>query len=185
MSRRWCGRFESLQAVRKSTVQRSVCGRQRGGYDAFDVVVTCGKRLGRWLTTPRTTPWILFFVALVPRLLCVALAHPPGDYVTSDMWVYELRATHLLLGDLGPWDSFTPAGYPAFLAVLYSIAGRQLMLVGLVQALLGASVVALTYALAMEVGHRRTPASLAAVASPTRGGVPSVLDFGCVGDCLV
>jgi 4-amino-4-deoxy-L-arabinose transferase-like glycosyltransferase len=132
--------------------------------------------LRRWFATPRAIPWILFLAALVPRLLFVALAHPPGDYVTSDMWVYDLRATHLLRGDLGPWDSFTPAGYPAFLAGLYSIAGRQLMLVGVVQALLSASTVVLTYALAMEVGCRRATASLAAVVIALH--VPMVLYSG-------
>jgi 4-amino-4-deoxy-L-arabinose transferase-like glycosyltransferase len=124
----------------------------------------------------RAVPWLLFFAALVPRLLFVTLVHQPGDHVVSDMWVFDLRAKHLVSGELGPWDSFTPAGYPAFLSCFYATVGRELTLIGIVQALLSALTVVLTYLLAVEISKDRKIGSLAAIAIALH--VPTVLYSG-------
>jgi 4-amino-4-deoxy-L-arabinose transferase-like glycosyltransferase len=129
-----------------------------------------------WLATEPAVLWLLFFAALVPRLLFVTLVHPPGDHVVSDMWVFDLRAKHLVSGELGPWDTFTPAGYPAFLACFYATVGRELTFIGMVQALLSALTVVLTYVLAVEISRDRRIGWLAAIAIVLH--VPTVLYSG-------
>jgi 4-amino-4-deoxy-L-arabinose transferase-like glycosyltransferase len=131
------------------------------------------KPLPRWLTEPGVL-WVLFFASFVPRLVFVTVVHPPGDHITSDMGVYDLRAMHLMSGELGPWDSFTPAGYPAFLAML----GREFALIGIVQAALSALTVVLTYKLAMEICRHQKVALLAAIAIALH--LPMVLYSGLI-----
>jgi len=98
----------------------------------------------------------LFAFALLVRLWFSLVVHRPEDFVFSDMWVYDLRARNLLSGKLGPWDTFTPPGYPAFLAALYAISGRSLAFVAVVQALLGAA----TAPLALLVARRVTRSTI-------------------------
>lgn len=93
----------------------------------------------------------LFAFALAVRLWFSLAVHRPEDFVFSDMWVYDLRARNLVAGSLGPWDTFTPAGYPAFLAALYAISGRSLALIAVVQAVLGAATAPLTLLVARRV----------------------------------
>ncbi|HEY0838745.1 MAG TPA: hypothetical protein VGD74_01025 [Vulgatibacter sp.] len=103
----------------------------------------------------------VFAFALVVRLWFALAVHRPADFVFSDMWVYDLRARHLLSGELGPWDSFTPVGYPALLALLYGVSGRSLALVGVVQAVLGAA----TASIALLLAWRLTRSTLLALAT--------------------
>src|SRR4051812_9139895 len=70
----------------------------------------------------RTAPIAVFLVALWVRLRFVE-EHPPGLYVVSDMEFYDRRADHLLSGGLTIWDTFTPVGYPALLALIYAVIG--------------------------------------------------------------
>lgn len=102
----------------------------------------------------------VFAFSLAVRLWFGLVVHPPADFVFSDMWVYDLRARHLLSGELGPWDSFTPAGYPALLALLYAVSGRSLALVAVVHGVLGAA----TASLALLLGWRLTRSTLLAIA---------------------
>lgn len=139
-------------------------------------VTAIDERASRRFATERAVPCLLFFAALVPRLLFVTLVHPPGEHVVSDMWVFDLRAKHLVSGELGPWDSFTPAGYPAFLACFYATVGRELTLIGIVQALLSALTVVLTYVLAVEISRDRKIGLFAAIAIALH--VPTVLYSG-------
>jgi 4-amino-4-deoxy-L-arabinose transferase-like glycosyltransferase len=83
------------------------------------------------------------------RLAFVLGLHRPGDFVFSDMWVYDHRAHNLLSGDLGPWDTFTPCGYPAWLAFVYSFGGP--VLVGVLHALMGGLCAALTHRIALRM----------------------------------
>ncbi|MGB5810385.1 MAG: hypothetical protein WBG86_07645 [Polyangiales bacterium] len=92
------------------------------------------------------------------------------------MSVYDMRAGHLLSGELGPWDTFTPAGYPAFLAALYWAFGSVHTVVGLVQAFLSALTVALTYKLALVISANRAIALIAALAIAAH--LPTVLYSG-------
>src|SRR5262249_48004879 len=80
----------------------------------------------------------------------------------SDMGVYDLRARHLLSGALGPWDTFTPAGYPAFLALVYGLGGSPAT-VGILQALAGT----ITVALAFFIGERFRPGAAGVSATGT------------------
>src|SRR5438552_18500954 len=91
-------------------------------------------------------PWGLFAVGLALRLWFNFGVHRPFDFVFSDMWVYDHRAEDLRTGQLGPWDTFTPPGFPALLAALYAWFGPRPAAVPLLQAVLGALVVPLTFA---------------------------------------
>jgi 4-amino-4-deoxy-L-arabinose transferase-like glycosyltransferase len=81
----------------------------------------------------------VFLLALVVRLIYVWAYNRPGDFVFSDMWVYDHRARNLLSGELSAWDTFTPVGYPAFVALVYWLSAKSALVVGLLQALLGAA----------------------------------------------
>jgi dolichyl-phosphate-mannose-protein mannosyltransferase len=88
------------------------------------------------------------------RLVFVCAFSPPGEHVFSDMWVYDHRARDLLSGALGAWDTFTPVGYPATLALLYRLSGNSTLVVGVLQALLGGATALLTTRLAARVFAR-------------------------------
>jgi hypothetical protein len=103
----------------------------------------------RW-TSPLALGLIVFGVALLVRLVFVGRFHPPGDFVFSDMSVYQQRAKNLLSGNANAWDTFTPVGYPALLAAIYALGGSPLV-VGVLQALLGAATAAITALLALRV----------------------------------
>jgi 4-amino-4-deoxy-L-arabinose transferase-like glycosyltransferase len=105
--------------------------------------------------SPLTVAGGVFLLALVVRLVFVCAFNRPGDYVRSDMWVYDHRARNLLSGDLSAWDTFTPVGYPAFVAAVYALSGKSALLVGVVQAFLGALTAALTTLLAERAFGRR------------------------------
>jgi hypothetical protein len=93
-------------------------------------------------------------LALSVRLVFVCAYSPPGTHVFSDMWVYDHRARALLSGVLGAWDTFTPVGYPATLALIYRLSGNSTVVVGVLQALLGAATALLTTRLAARVFAR-------------------------------
>jgi hypothetical protein len=94
-------------------------------------------RSSRWLSLPAVASAV-FCLALLVRVVFVWYFKRPGDAVISDMWVYDHRARNLLSGDLSEWDTFTPVGYPAFVAAIYWLTGKSALVVGLLQALLGA-----------------------------------------------
>lgn len=94
---------------------------------------------------------LLFLPALLLRLYFNLVLHRPGDFIYSDMRGYEESAKRLLAGTSGPMDTFTPCGYPAFLAGIYAIAGHSHRAVAIVQALLGAGVCVLGWRLAARV----------------------------------
>jgi hypothetical protein len=91
----------------------------------------------------------VFGIALLVRLVFVCRFHPPGDFVFSDMSVYQQRAENLLSGNTSAWDTFTPVGYPALLAAIYALGGSALAM-GVLQAVLGAATAALAALLALR-----------------------------------
>lgn len=103
----------------------------------------------RTLTSPLAIGLSVFAVAALLRLVFVCRFHSPQDFIFSDMWVYDHRARDLLSGSSNAWDTFTPAGYPAFLAVVYALGGNA-ALIGVLQALLGAATASLTSTLALR-----------------------------------
>lgn len=120
--------------------------------------------MAAWLEHPGARPWIawaLFAASSALRLWFNLVIHPPGRFIESDMWVYDLRAKNLLAGTLGVWDTFTPVGYPALLAGWYALGGGDLTWVAVAQALLGGGVVALTFL----VGVRLTGSAVVSLAA--------------------
>jgi 4-amino-4-deoxy-L-arabinose transferase-like glycosyltransferase len=107
----------------------------------------------------RAAPFAVLVLALVVRLRFVE-EHPPGLYVVADMEFYDRRADHLLSGQLSVWDTFTPVGYPALLALLYATLGKSHQAVGVVQAFLGAG----TCLVASAIARRITGSRIAALA---------------------
>lgn len=122
--------------------------------------------LRRALLAPERHAWlllVLFLVALVPRLQFAVEEHPPGLYLVSDMAIYRERAVRLLDGPRDVWDTFTPPGYPALIALIFAALGRDDALVGWAQAALGAATVTLAFLLAHRVS-RSAVAALGAFA---------------------
>lgn len=94
--------------------------------------------------------FVLFVLALWPRLGFVE-EHPPTLYLVSDMAIYRERALRMLDGPTDIWDTFTPPGYPAIVALIFAIFGRDDRYVGLAQAALGAATVVLAFVAARRV----------------------------------
>lgn len=107
----------------------------------------------RLVTSPLAIGLLVLGVALLVRLVFVCRFHPPGEFVFSDMAVYDQRAKNLLSGSSTAWDTFTPVGYPALLAAFYALGGGATS-VGVLQALLGAATAALTALLALRIFQR-------------------------------
>jgi hypothetical protein len=128
----------------------------------------------RSLTSPLAIGLLVFGVGLLVRLVFVYL-HPPGDFVFSDMSVYEQRARNLLSGDANAWDTFTPVGYPALLAAIYALGGSH-AIVGVLHALLGAGTAALTATLALRIFQRPSLAWVVGLAGALH--LPGVLYGG-------
>lgn len=129
----------------------------------------------RLLTSPLAIGLLVFGLALLVRLVFVCGFHPAGDFVFSDMLVYDQRARSLLSGGSNAWDTFTPVGYPALLAAIYALGGSPWM-VGVLQALLGALTAALTAALALRIFQRPPLAWAVGLASALH--LPGVLYTG-------
>jgi 4-amino-4-deoxy-L-arabinose transferase-like glycosyltransferase len=91
------------------------------------------------LSSPLVLAGGVCLLALVVRLVFVCGFNSPADFVFSDMWVYDHRARNLLSGNLSAWDTFTPVGYPAFVAMVYRLSGNSALAVGVLQGLLGAA----------------------------------------------
>ncbi len=106
------------------------------------------------LVAPARHPWlllVLFVVALVPRVAFAVDEHPPGLFLASDMAIYRARALRMLDGPRDVWDTFTPPGYPALVALVFAALGRDDALVGWAHAILGAATVTLAFLLAHRV----------------------------------
>jgi len=134
------------------------------------VLRAVGRALSRvelWIRRPtveRRVLWVLFLAATALRLWFVLWEHPPGKHVTSDMWVYDMRAHRVMEGTFDLGDTFQPLGYPAMLALLYSISDTSQTLVGVVQALMGGLTVVFTYRIAQRVGSSSLLGLFAALA---------------------
>jgi 4-amino-4-deoxy-L-arabinose transferase-like glycosyltransferase len=113
--------------------------------------------------TERAVLWALFAGATALRLWFVLFQHRPGDHVFSDMAGYDFRAQRLLSGSRDMWDTFTPSGYPALLALLYSITDSSRTFVGVVQAFLGGATCVLTHRIALSASGNQLVALLSAL----------------------
>jgi 4-amino-4-deoxy-L-arabinose transferase-like glycosyltransferase len=103
---------------------------------------------------------LLFGSALLLRLGYVLIAHPPGQFVYSDMQSYDSVAFELLAGQPNPWHAFRPVGYSMFLALVYRLTDGSRTFVGVLQALMSAALVPWTAAIARAVGATRVVALL-------------------------
>jgi len=122
--------------------------------------------LARAMERPELRPWIalgVFVLATGLRLWFNLVVHPPGRFVESDMWVYDHRAKNLLAGTLGPWDTFTPRGYPAILAAVYSLGGDAMRNVAVLQALMGGGIAVLAYGVGLRLLSSNVLALAAAI----------------------
>lgn len=105
---------------------------------------------------PWFLPAVIFVVALVLRLIYVLqIRHTPFfqtlglDARFYDQWARSLAAGE---GHGGPF--FMSPLYPYFLAGLYRLFGRDLLIVRVVQSILGAGTAALVYLLALDLFDR-------------------------------
>lgn len=90
---------------------------------------------------------LVFVLALLVRLWFVLEVHPPGQYIMSDMALYDGIAERLRTGASTASDTFLPVGYPAMLALFHAI-GASYVAVGVAHAILGSLTASLAYALA-------------------------------------
>ena len=142
-------------------------------------------------------PLLLFVAALVPRLALVLLLRLPIGL--DDMFQYDMLARSLAAGHGYRWyaqpdldliqryigiqvppdydprgvpTSFRAPGYPAFLALVYTLSGSgpgRVLAARIAQAVLGAALAPLTWALAREAGcgpRASTGAALAIACFP-------------------
>ncbi|XXX72490.1 glycosyltransferase family 39 protein [Sorangium sp. So ce134] len=103
--------------------------------------------------------------ALAPRLRFALEEHPPRLYLFGDMAIYLERGASLARGARTAWDTFTPPGYPALLALLHAAAPGELWLVGACHAALGALTAALAALFAYRLDRSLAVAALAGLAT--------------------
>ena len=125
-----------------------------------------------WLRIERRNiKWLALIVgiALTIRVICVLAIQiePPLD---EDPHQYDRLALGILNGDgyvdpSGDPAAFWPVGYPAFLAAIYLVTGHSYLAAGIVNALLGAVIVLLTYILARHALSARASLAAAGVAT--------------------
>ena len=142
-----------------------------------------------WWKSPRSFALRIFLLALVLRLVPVVLMRDLGIGL-DDMYQYDMLARSLVTGSGYRWyaqedltiikqfvdldlssgydprgvlSSFRPPLYPAFLALIYLVVGvgpERFFLARLVQAAVAASMVPLTYALALRLSGGRFRAAV-------------------------
>lgn len=119
-------------------------------------------RWSNWLAEPRgKTTSTLFFglLSLWQRWDHATEEHRPDRYLYGDMAIYAEQASRVFhVRDA--WDTFTPPGYPAFLALIGDVQH-----LGGVQALLGAATTMLTMSLVRQLDSSPWTAILAGLMS--------------------
>ncbi len=115
---------------------------------------------GRWRRLG--APLAIGLVALGLRLWFVTEEHPLDLYLLGDMELLEQRARAMLAGTERAADTFTPAGYPAFLAVVFAAGGGHAA-VGKLHAMLGALTCVLVHRVAHALAGRAWVAALGAL----------------------
>jgi 4-amino-4-deoxy-L-arabinose transferase-like glycosyltransferase len=133
----------------------------------FHFVARITARIEQWLARRKVERWLLWTLFLASaglRLWFVLWEHPPGQHIDSDMWVYDLRAHRVMEGTFELEDTFQPLGYPALVALIYSISDNSRTLVGVVQALMGGATVVFAFQIARRVASSRLFALVAALA---------------------
>ncbi|HSA59931.1 MAG TPA: phospholipid carrier-dependent glycosyltransferase [bacterium] len=88
------------------------------------------------------------------RLWFSLAVHPPGNFLFSDMLVYQKHAERLRALSLGVWDTFSSAGYPVLLA-LVDPTGRHFAPIAVLQALMGGLICALAASIAWRLTSSR------------------------------
>lgn len=121
-------------------------------------------RVAKRFCSPRGIALGIFLLALVLRWDFAITEHPPALYLVGDMDIYLKRGQALFSATPTAWDTFTPIGYPAMLAVLHKIAPGSTALIGAAQVVLGALVAVFTFFLALRLRPSLLVASLAGVA---------------------
>jgi len=109
-----------------------------------------------WADPRYRWPIILFVLALAARIAWVLYSHrmPVGLH---DPVAYDSLALGIVdgRGYVHPWlnvpTAYFPPGYPAALAIVYAVFGRSVLWGGMLNALLGAGTVVITYELARRL----------------------------------
>ncbi len=121
-----------------------------------------GTQIDNWLRSRRgiaTSTLLCGLFALWLRWDFATDEHRPSHYLVGDMAIYVEQAQRIFhVRDA--WDTFTPPGYPAFLAVLGNVER-----LGAAQALLGALTTMLTMFLARRMDRSPWPALVAGILS--------------------
>ncbi len=111
-----------------------------------------------WANPQSRWSLILFVLALVARAAWVAYADRP-PLGLNDPVRYDALAQGIAAGDgyrsiLGYPTAYYPIGYPAVLAAVYAVLGHSILWAKMLNALLGAATVVITYELARRLlGH--------------------------------
>ncbi len=95
-----------------------------------------------------------FLAATALRLWFALAVHPPGNFLFSDMLVYQKHADRLRALHFGVWDTFSPVGYPALLA-LVDPTGRHFAPIAVLQSLMGGLVCVLAASIAWRLTQSR------------------------------
>lgn len=103
---------------------------------------------------------VLFFLALVPRLVIVGLSELFHDFVLDD-GTYHHMATAMASGDISGWDDFTyslfwrTATFLVPITAIYKVFGPNMAYGQIFVAFVGTGVALVVYKLAREVVDRR------------------------------
>jgi 4-amino-4-deoxy-L-arabinose transferase-like glycosyltransferase len=109
----------------------------------------------RGLASDRSAIWIGAITVLAFTLRIAVVLNTQQSVLLADMQDYHDRAVHLLnTGTLWP-DAFRVPFYPIFVAGVFTLSAHSLIAVRIVQALLGAATVALTFVVAQRVTRKR------------------------------
>jgi hypothetical protein len=89
--------------------------------------------------SPRQIAWFTFALALAVRIWFVLDRKDPRDSIFSDMLEYHRLALGETVGAYREWNTVYPIGYPWIIRAIRFVSNRSEVLVGPVQALMGAT----------------------------------------------
>ncbi len=114
------------------------------------------------------SPWGIALAAtlwaLDVRWTFATFLHPPSRHLVTDMGIYLDRGRAMVSSPRSAWDTFTPPGYPAFIAVLDRAFPGDADAIGGAQAVLGALTVGLSVLFAFRLDRSRATAAITGAA---------------------
>lgn len=145
---------EASSSLASSGADADVIGFGLEGSGRRDMRCADARAVGAALARRRVAASVTVLLGIAAAMRCLVFVlyeHRLDDHMWSDMGVYELRAQHMLEGRYDGWDTFTPPGYPAMLALVYWLFGHGRGIVGVAQAAMGGGIVACAHRISLKL----------------------------------